>query len=349
MNEEVNVNPQVAEAVITDAEVRSFVKEILPKNEYLGTTPKLLLFAVGQIVILIGGFLLCAVYPTILGVMLAGLIVGHSMYSLGNLCHHLSHRAIFKGKQTTYFFELILWSFAITPPTIWNKTHTYLHHRHTNGSLDTFRYFSKDEQNVARTRVHKYMTPSKKNWYFPLYLLSYLAYFSLYTYEALLGRSGRSSSLVAYLPNYTKVERFKIAGENLLIIAVYALIYHLINVELWVFLSVLLLGACIASAINSFYVFSQHSLYPLSNVNHSLHNTTTMVLPSWIDKLHLNSSYHIEHHLFPAMSPLFYPKVSKMLQEKYGDKYDRRPWNVVWANILEKEAFKVDIMNTKNI
>ncbi len=328
---------------VTDNEVRKYIKTEITDREYRGTTPILLVFGAIHLSVIVAAFALYNEYNNLYLLVIASLIIGHSIYSLGNFGHHLSHRAVIKNRSITYLFELIFWPFAFTSPTIWNKTHTKLHHSYTNGEKDTFRYYSESEMNESRKFIHRYMTPSSKNIKAPIFLLTYLVYFFHYTVEALLGRFGKHSSLVSYLPSYSNVERMKILMESLLSITYYTVLYHFFEIPLLDFILIIVIAMCFGSSISSFYLFTQHSLYPLSNENNSLHNSTSLVLPKWIDFLHLNSSWHIEHHLFPAMSPIYYPKVGSMLSKKYGSLYDRRGWLTVWRCVLSNSSAKADI------
>lgn len=340
------MNTQYSNQKIPDREVRKYFKGILPKEEYMGAHPSLLLFGFLQVFIILSCIWMCAHYTHPLVIVAAGLIMGNSLYALGNFCHHLSHRALFKNKQITYFFELIFWSVGFASTTVWNKIHTKYHHHNTNGPQDTFRYFSKSELTKSRERAHQILSPTRKSLFTPVFLLSYFPYILTCTFGALLGRSGSNSSIVSYMPAYTVTERIKIFFEMMFYTALHVAIFVVSGISLEVYLVVVGIAMAVSSAINTFYVYSQHSLYPLSEENDSLHNSTTMIVPSWVDKLHLYSSLHVEHHLFPSMSPTVYPKVSNILSQEFGEHYDKRPWREVWDAILDQDLFKDDIVKS---
>ena len=54
--------------------------------------------------------------------------------------------------------------------------------------------------------------------------------------------------------------------------------------------------------------FTNHFLNPVSMNSDPLVNTTSIVVHPIFDWLHLNFSYHTEHHLFPGMNSDYYRK-----------------------------------------
>jgi fatty acid desaturase len=82
------------------------------------------------------------------------------------------------------------------------------------------------------------------------------------------------------------------------------------------------------------YIFTNHFLNPLSKTTDALANTTSVIVHPIFDWLHLNFSYHTEHHIFPAMNSDFYPVLSNLLKDLYGDSYHRMhfadAWNCLW-------------------
>jgi fatty acid desaturase len=70
------------------------------------------------------------------------------------------------------------------------------------------------------------------------------------------------------------------------------------------------------SAIFNTYIFTNHFLNPVTEHSDPLLGTTTVEVPTLINKLHFNFAYHTEHHLFPSMNSKFCPELSKIFTEK---------------------------------
>jgi fatty acid desaturase len=71
-------------------------------------------------------------------------------------------------------------------------------------------------------------------------------------------------------------------------------------------------------------------------------NTTSVVVYRIFDRLHLNFSYHTEHHLFPGMNSDYYPKVSQLLTERYGNRYNRIRFGDAWNRLWKVPVFASD-------
>lgn len=86
-----------------------------------------------------------------------------------------------------------------------------------------------------------------------------------------------------------------------------------------------LLPLLIANFIVMSYIATNHRLNPLTPVNDPLANSLTVTVPKWVDVLHFNFSYHTEHHLFPGMSPKYYPLVKKHIKSMWPERYHEMP------------------------
>jgi fatty acid desaturase len=94
-----------------------------------------------------------------------------------------------------------------------------------------------------------------------------------------------------------------------------------------------------ASAVASLYFFASHSLRPLRDDGDVLECSTSIVLPELVDRLHVNQSYHTEHHLFPNMNPDYYPLVRRLIEKHFPESYHRIPASAAWAQIWKLPLF----------
>jgi fatty acid desaturase len=68
-----------------------------------------------------------------------------------------------------------------------------------------------------------------------------------------------------------------------------------------------------------------------------LAGSTSVAVPRAFDWFHSNFSYHA-HHLFPAMNSDYYPLVSALLRERFGEHYHRLTIGTAWTALLGAEV-----------
>src|SRR5262249_10325741 len=81
----------------------------------------------------------------------------------------------------------------------------------------------------------------------------------------------------------------------------------------------------VANAVVMGYILTNHSLSPLTDVNDPLLNSLTVTVPRAFAALHLDFGLHVEHHLFPAMSPRHLGLVRDQLIARWPDRYQSMP------------------------
>ena len=81
----------------------------------------------------------------------------------------------------------------------------------------------------------------------------------------------------------------------------------------------------VANSLIMSYIATNHFLNPLTEINDPLANTLSVTSPRWLEKLHLQFGYHVEHHLFPTLSGRHAPVVRDVLIRLYGDRYLTMP------------------------
>jgi fatty acid desaturase len=114
-----------------------------------------------------------------------------------------------------------------------------------------------------------------------------------------------------------------------------AILYTLLSWALWVGIGFLLgpsgfvfgfvVPLMVGNAIVMAYILTNHSLNPLTHVNDPLLNSLSVTTPRLLETLHLNFGFHVEHHLFPAMSPRHARLVRRLLRERWPDRYQSMP------------------------
>jgi fatty acid desaturase len=77
----------------------------------------------------------------------------------------------------------------------------------------------------------------------------------------------------------------------------------------------------VANAIVMAHIITNHSLSPLSHKNDALETSLTVSVPRWFEFYSLGFGYHVEHHLFPAMSNRHGPLVQRELRRRAPRRY----------------------------
>lgn len=303
-------------------------------------TPWLILHPLAHVAVVIGLLVAARSSASILGSVAIALVIGHSYFCIGNFGHYLSHRSIIKSPRWCYIFEYLFWALMSSSATVWAKAHNNFHHRYTNGKRDTFRYFAESERTRLRYWIHLLLSPNRQFKLSPFVFLTYIVTHSAYLSGALTGKSGTGSSVVAYVPEFTRSERIRVWLECAGIVVVQLGLYVLLGQDLGKYLVITVVALITSSAIASIYLFTQHTLFPLSEDNDPLRNTTSIAVHPIIDFIHLNVSYHVEHHVLASVSPVHYPRVSAILQKDYPDLYMRVPISSIWRRIYDAPIFK---------
>jgi fatty acid desaturase len=92
-------------------------------------------------------------------------------------------------------------------------------------------------------------------------------------------------------------------------------------IQLFVFVLPLL----VANAIVMSFILTNHSLSPRVEINDPLVSGLSVTAPRWIEWVTLRFGYHVEHHLFPAMSSRHARTVRELLCERWPERYKSMP------------------------
>ncbi len=76
-----------------------------------------------------------------------------------------------------------------------------------------------------------------------------------------------------------------------------------------------------SNVVGMAYIATNHMLSPLNEINDPLRSTLTVRNWKLIERAHFNLGYHVEHHIFPTMSPAHGPLLRKLLLEHFPERY----------------------------
>ena len=73
------------------------------------------------------------------------------------------------------------------------------------------------------------------------------------------------------------------------------------------------------------FILTNHSLSPRVEINDPLVSGLSVTTPRWIEWITLRFGYHVEHHLFPAMSSRHARKVRDLVDARWPERYQSMP------------------------
>ncbi|MBU8897976.1 fatty acid desaturase [Corallococcus sp. M34] len=232
---------------------------------------------------------------------LLSFVVGQLVTTVGLAAHEALHHAVFRSRRLE---DLIGWlgfsPFLVTPGN-WRAWHVQAHHSAANVHLQDPDILPRqpDLRTQRFARLFHAISPGSRNW------LSYISFSLFFT--------AQGQAFLWYhcdQPQFRHVRLSRLRERSLTVLlalgwgglgwmmgprgALYALVLPLVfaNITLMI------------------YIATNHWLQPASeDSDNPFVNTASVQTHPVMNWLHLNFSYHQEHHIFPAMSPKFAPLV----------------------------------------
>lgn len=265
--------------------------------------PMYLAIVVGGIVAL--GHVPWFVWPAL------SLAIGAGFAGLTFIAHEALHGAIVRGRGAQYALGALGFLPFCISPRLWLAWHNRDHHARANlhddpdayPTLDTYR-----ERAGARFSTDMFSLGGGR-W---RGALSLLIGFTVQSAAQLLGAS-----------ILTGRERRLAMLESALMVAAWVALAFVVGPLLFVFAFVLPL--VVANACVMAFILTNHSLSPRVAINDPLASGLTVTVPRLVSWLTLGFGYHVEHHLYPAMSTRHAPVVRAALLARYPDRYRSMP------------------------
>ncbi|RBW70799.1 fatty acid desaturase family protein [Bacillus taeanensis] len=288
------------------------VSKHLPKDVFK-PVPARLLGGLAYLMVVTAGFLaigLFDLHPLInLGI---AVILGGSFAAMGFLGHEILHGTVVRKAWLRDLLGAIAFWPLSTGPQLWRKWHNMNHHLHTQ-----------DEENDpdAWPSLEQFSKSRFVKWIYRL-PLSFRA-FSSFSALTISFSLHSLRMFIVYIKEFNPKKRRSVWLQLILPWATWIGLLFLMGPANWFF--AYLLPLLIANFIVMSYISTNHRLNPLVPVNDPLANSLTVTVPKWVDVLHFNFSYHTEHHLFPGMSPKYYPLVKQHIKEMWPERYHEMP------------------------
>jgi fatty acid desaturase len=265
------------------------------------------------------------------------LMMGNSIMVLSFSIHYLLHSSVTKRpflRQGIGFLGFVmLWM----PPTLWKAVHNREHHSKTNSLHDPDRNYLDDQPKNWGKWFQHLIVPSSEVTSIGL-LVGMTSAWGLHTFRNLSSVLLFNNGQVQYTPASFKVspkERRTIALELLIMAAFHLSVLIYLQFDPIKLILSYFLPIWIGYAGIMFYIYTNHMLCRMTSVNDPLMNSVSLRVPKIFDRLHLNFSYHTEHHIFPSVSSDYYPLVQTLLQTHYPDRLNLLDAGTAWQLMLQ--------------
>jgi fatty acid desaturase len=314
--------------LIHQAEYAKRIRPLLPPEAFLPDRSKVLVLLINLTILLLGWGIAAHLdrwSVSLLWLYLpVTLIMGNSVIVLLFSSHDLMHTGIIKNPYGLRMISLLGLTMLWMPPTLWKILHNRVHHNQTNSLGDPDRNYLFQQPNTWGKWIQNLFTPSQTVNRFYL-MIGMASAWGIYTFRNLTAVLLFNNGDVRYVPASFKVrmeERRAIALEALVIFALHLSVlaylqFHPLKLILSYFLPI-----AIGYAGIIFYVYTNHMLCPMASINDPLVNSVSIKVPKLFDRLHLNFSYHAEHHIFPGLNSDYYPVVQDLIKIHYPERSD---------------------------
>jgi fatty acid desaturase len=242
-------------------------------------------------------------------------IIGVSFGGLTFLGHETLHGAVIRERRVRRLVGFFGFLPFVISPRLWIAWHNQVHHGNTNrAGIDPDAYPTLHEYDQSRSvRIATdYGAPGRRRL---RGALSLLIGFSVQSTHMLCVAGKRG-----YL---TRREHAWAITETLFGIGLWATLAWVIGPL--PFLFAFGLPLIVANSIVMAFILTNHSLSPLTDVNDALANSLSVTTPRVIDWLTLGFGFHVEHHIFAAMSTRHAREVRDVLRARYTDQYQSMP------------------------
>ncbi len=326
---------------ITQADYAKRLRSLLPASAFLPSPHKLWILLLNLAIIGLGWgiadhlpqwrwYLLWLYLPLTLG-------MGNSVIVLLFATHDLLHSKVIKTPLLRKVISLLGLTLLWTPPTFWKAVHNREHHAKTNSQHDPDRNYLAEQPASWGKWIQNLFVPSAE--VHPFWLVIGIGFaWGVHTFRnlsAVLLFNHAQTTYAAAPIQVSAKERRAIAGEFLIILTIHLGILSYLGLHPIKLLLSYFLPIWLGYSGVMFYVYTNHMLCRMTEVNDPLINSVSIRVPQLLDLLHFNFSYHTEHHLFPGLNSDYYPELQVLLKAEYPDRFNLLPAKTAWQMLLQ--------------
>jgi fatty acid desaturase len=238
------------------------------------------------------------------------LVIGGAFACLTFVAHEGLHGGIVRGKRAKHVVGWIGFMPFVLSPRLWVAWHDRVHHANANMPEDPDMYPTLAEYQ-ANKQIRKFV-----DW-FSLGCRRWRGGLSL-----VLGFTVQSAhQLFAATTSgfLTARERRFAFAETGLAIAIWATVAVVVGFVPFLFIYVLPL--VVGNIIIMSFILTNHSLSPRVAINDPLVSGLSVTSSRLVEWITLRFGFHVEHHLFPAMSSRHAASVRDLVRERWPERY----------------------------
>jgi fatty acid desaturase len=247
-------------------------------------------------------------------VPLLSIVIGVGFACLTFVAHEAMHGGIVRGKRARYLVSWIGFLHFGLSPRLWAAWHDRVHHAKANLAGDPDMYPTLTEYR-ASSRIRFFVDAFSlgcRRW---RGVLSLVLGFTVQSAHQLI-----SSERVGFL---TQRQRRIAIAESLFAIAIWGTLAVLVGFVPFWFMFVM--PHVVANMVVMAFILTNHALSPKVTVNDPLITGLSVTVPRWFERLTLRFGFHVEHHLFPAMSSRHAHLVRAQLIARWPERYQAMP------------------------
>jgi fatty acid desaturase len=265
--------------------------------------------------------------------LLVSLLIGASFAGLTFVAHEALHGGLVRSRRLRRVVgRLGFLPFAV-PPQLWEAWHNRVHHGNTNRSgidPDAYPSLAEYDNNRALRRVTDWLAPGRSRF---AGVFSLLVGFSVQSLHMLL-TARRRQFLTASAHRRALLE----AGIAWTLCGVLA-----VALGPAAFALAFCLPLVVGNAIIMSFILTNHTLSPHTKINDPLVNSLSVVVPRFFQWLTLGFGFHVEHHLFPAMSGRYARELRLEVRRRFPDRYQSLPhWRALVMLYRSPRVYRTD-------
>jgi fatty acid desaturase len=248
--------------------------------------------------------------------LMLSLLIGASFAGLTFVGHEALHGAIVRSRPLR---RLVGWlgflPFAVSP-RLWEAWHNRVHHGNTNRpgiDPDAYPTLTEYESSPTLRRMTDWMAPGRSR--------------AAGIFSLIFGFSVQSTHMLVV----ARSQNFLTRGQHrlaLLEASVPWALLALLAVKIGPAAFALSFGLplLVGNSIIMSLILTNHSLSPHTDVNDPLINSLSVSGPRFLEWLTLGFGFHVEHHLFPAMSGRHGRELRGIVQKLWPERYQGMPY-----------------------
>ena len=296
--------------------VRAQIRRVLPADVFAPRPLRALLVPVWAAVALAASAtVIFAGLPWWVDVALS-LVIAQAFGGMGFAAHEILHGSTVRNRRLQDVLGWVGFLPFMVSPTLWREWHNRRHHSHANrghADPDHFGHVSRYRKGGVMHGAYKLLPGSGSliSAAFHFYWFTFHNFFNLLVLSKLYRRFNRRPAFieaaVAVLFWVGAITAGTwVAGWEVVLISVVPMM--------------------LGNALVMGYISTNHMMRPELDHDEPVDNSMSLEVPWIVDLMHGWFSHHVEHHLFPSMSPAQAPRIKAWLLQNTPERYVSPPW-----------------------